>query len=187
MKSALWKRIDYLKTFCKGDFDKLLLTIKPRVGIYNVYGRTVFRKSKGCPHYHKLVNANKKHNGWVTACNSLEKEVLEHFPNDIFYDDMFNKDVRQILKLHNFNTLKQFMIRLCRNNLYLNKNVNKWKKDGCDKCCACAKQTESHLHLFGTCKKTESIMQYMTRILKKAGYMENGNTIGLFPFKNLQS
>ena len=72
--------------------------------MYNVYGRIVFRKGKGCAHFYKLLNATKRHNGWRTARNSMEKESLEHFPHDTFCDETFHGDIKKILKLNNFNT-----------------------------------------------------------------------------------
>ena len=37
MSKDLWKKVDYLKTFCKYDFVKLLLGIRPMIGISTNY------------------------------------------------------------------------------------------------------------------------------------------------------
>ena len=44
MKSALEGKVGDLKTYCKGDFGKLLLGIRPIIGIFKVYGRIAFKK-----------------------------------------------------------------------------------------------------------------------------------------------
>ena len=69
---AIWRNVDYLKMFCIDDFVKLLLGIKPRIGLYNVYGQIVFGKAKCCAYFLKLFNATNRHNDWGNACNSLD-------------------------------------------------------------------------------------------------------------------
>ena len=46
MMIAISKKVDFLKTFFKDNFTKLLLGIKPWLGIYNVYGHIVFKKGQ---------------------------------------------------------------------------------------------------------------------------------------------
>ena len=90
MKAAVEKRVEYLKTFCKNDFDKLLLGIRPIVSNFNVYGRIVFKQKKGCVHYYRLINASrKKHDGWNTPCNYLENEISNDCPNWLFSMERF--------------------------------------------------------------------------------------------------
>ena len=180
-KMAITKK-NYIKTYCRADFEKLLLTIEPQISIYNVYGSVIFKRFKGCTHYYERLNSSKKHHCWTTACNSLENETLEHLKDNNFCTETFNMDIKNILKLTNFNKIKQIMIRLYRNNLFLNMNAQKWKKSNDDKCWACREQRETRLHLFGLCKKTYNIVQYLTRLLKRAGYLEHGNTIEIFLF-----
>ena len=79
--------------------------------------------------------------------NTLRRITHILRPSSIFMD------IKKILKLVNFNKIKQLMIRLYRNNLFLNISSKKWKKSD-DKCWACSKQRESQLHLFGLCKKS---------------------------------
>ena len=85
---------------------------------------------------------SKKYDGWITAGNSLEKEAHEHTTYNLFCSELFEEKVKKMLKLKKFKTLKQFMVRLYRNNLYLNKNARRWEKDDNDKCWACTKCTE---------------------------------------------
>ena len=97
MKVAVGKKVEYLKTFCKTNFDKLLLWIRPIISNFNVYGRIVFKRKRGCAHYYRLINASrKKHDGWNTPCNSLENEISIDCPNWVFSKDMFYENVQQI-------------------------------------------------------------------------------------------
>ena len=84
----------------------------------------MFRK-KGCAYYYKLLNARKKLEGWSAASNSLEKLAIEYATPSVFCNESFKDEIRMMIKLKNFNRLKQFMIRLYRNNLYLNKNAHR--------------------------------------------------------------
>ena len=45
IKVVVGKKVEYLKTFCKTNFDKLLLGIRPIISNFNVYGRIVFNIS----------------------------------------------------------------------------------------------------------------------------------------------
>ena len=58
MVKAIGRKVNYLKTFCNDDFVKLLLGIKPRIGLYNVYGQIVFKKAKGFAYFYKLLNVS---------------------------------------------------------------------------------------------------------------------------------
>ena len=125
MVKAVWKKVDHLKTFSNDNFIKLLLGIKPRIGLYNVYGQIVFKKATGCAHFYKILNTTNRDDGWSIACNSFEKESLEYLPNKYFCNATFHEDIKDIIKLNYFNTLKQFMIRHFRNNLFLNNRSHK--------------------------------------------------------------
>ena len=138
-------------------------------------------------YYYKLLNAHKRHFGWITACNSLEKVAIEYATTDVFCGELFKDDIKKPLKPNIFNRLKQFMFRLYRNNLYLNKNAHKWKKDDNDKCWACSKDSESCFHLFGKCEKMTQIFQYLTRVLQNVGYLQNASNVGVFLCKNYRS
>ena len=68
----------------------------------------------------------------MEAGNSLENETLMHLKDDNFCTETFNMDIQNILKFMNFNDIKQFMIGLYRNNLFLHMNAHKWKKSNDD-------------------------------------------------------
>ena len=59
IKNALTRKMDYLKTYSRADFEKLLLTIRPQISIYNVYGRIIFKRYKGCTYYYKILKQAK--------------------------------------------------------------------------------------------------------------------------------
>ena len=96
--------------------------------MYNIYGRIVTKKLKGCSYYYEILNANSKKDGWVQANIKLEAELTE-FDNGLEYDsDEFMKIVMEIIKMPFLNRLKQFMLKLLCNNLYLGKRAVKIKK-----------------------------------------------------------
>ena len=79
------------------------------------------------------------------------------------------------------------MIRLYRNNLFLKNCLHKWKKDGNEKCWVSSTYTETRFHIFKTCEKTNTILQFLITVFKKSGYLENCNSIKLFLFGNYRS
>ena len=73
----------------------------------------------------------------------------------------FNENVKQILILNNINKLKEFVIRLYLNNLFLNNRAHHLNKDNNQKCWACNEDIESHAHLFGTCMCTTTLFDFL--------------------------
>ena len=66
--------------------------------------------------------------GWDSASRSMERDLTDFDPNYLFERDNFFANVKKIMNLNFFNRIKQFMIRLYRNNLYLgNKSKNMQK------------------------------------------------------------
>ena len=82
------------------------------------------------------------------------------------------------------NRQKQFMMKLLRNNLYLGKRACKVKNPVESLCFLCNDHRETRTLLFLGCDNVKKQVQFLTRVLKKAGFLQNGNIIGLFIFKN---
>ena len=149
-----------------------------------MYSRVIFKRRKGCAHYYRLINASrKKHDGWHTLCNSLENEVMVDCPNWSFSRERFYHNVKQILRLNNFNKIQEFFIRLFQNNLFLNNRAHQWNKDNNQNCWTCNGHIKSCMHLFVNCACTTFIFAFPTRILTKAGYLCNGTVVELFILK----
>ena len=82
--------------------------------------------------------------------------------------------------LEDFNFLKEFLIRLLQNNVYLNVRSCKWTDDKNNLCSNCGLWPETRMHLFFSCPKTNEIINLLEKILRKAGFLKYGNT--RFPY-----
>ena len=84
------------------------------------------KKAKGCSHFYKLLSAHNKNDGWEAPCNGMERDLEDFDPDYDFDREMFVEYTKKIMNLKYFNRIKQFMIRLFCNNLFLgNKSANK--------------------------------------------------------------
>ena len=86
------------------------------------------------------------------------------------------------MKLKYFNRIKQFMIRLYRNNLFLGHNFEKKDNNTQVKCHVCNSHKESRVELLLNCSTINKLLQLMIRTLKKAGCLANGCVIDMFLF-----
>ena len=93
----------------------------------------------------------------------------------------FFSNVAKIMEIKYFNRIKQFMIRLYRNNLFLGHTLGKTPPR--TKCYACDKHKESRVELLLNCSITNRLLQLMIRILRKGGCLKNGCKIYMFLFK----
>ena len=59
----------------------------------------------------------------------MERDLLDFDPSYDFDYETFYSNVKKIVKLSFFNRIKQFMIRLYRNNLFLGDKGKKVKKN----------------------------------------------------------
>ena len=117
-------------------------------GDYNTYGMIVTKKKKGCSYYYTLLNMNAKRDGWVNCGIKLEVDFTEEGIEWEYEEDEVLKIVIQVLKTPYLNRLKQFFIRLLRNNLFLGtksqKNINSDPK----RCFICGKHPKKRVPLF---------------------------------------
>ena len=56
-----------------------LTKIRRTIHLYNMYGRIVTKKSKGCSYYYDLLNINAKTDGWCNIKLKLEIKFSEAF------------------------------------------------------------------------------------------------------------
>ena len=107
------------------------------------------------------------------------------FKNGLGYDNMdFMRFVKEIIKMPYLNRLKQFLLRLLRNNLLLGKRAEKVKNPEESKCYICCEHKESRVLLFLGCKKVQEITQFLTRVFTKSGFLKEGSEMSLFFFTN---
>ena len=154
---------------------------------YNIYGRLVTKKKKGCSTYYALLNVNAKKDGWVRCGIKLEVDFTEENIDWGYDDDEVLKIVMQVLRTPYLNRLKQFFIRLLRNNLFLGKKSKKIANSDPNWCFICKKHPEKRVPLFYFCKKVQSLVQYLIKILKRAGRLGAGHSIEIFYLKIITS
>ena len=71
------------------------------------------------------------------------------------------------MSINYFNRIKQFMIRLYRNNLFLGDKSSNQIQDAIIKCNACNMHPESRIELLLNCSMTNKLLQFLIRILRK--------------------
>ena len=108
--------------------------IRRTIYLYNLYGRIIIKKPKVCSFYYELLNKNTKNDGWVLANSKIEAEFIEMDENRPYNSEYLPRIVSEIIKMLYLNRLKQFMLRLLRNNLYLGNKAQKIKNHETDLC-----------------------------------------------------
>ena len=105
--------------------------------------------------------------------------------NDLHYENNdYMRFVKEILKMPYLNRLKQFLLRLLRNNLFLGKRIGKNLSPEESKCYICGEHKESRVLLLLGCKKVQESTEFLKRVLKKAGLLKRGCEMSLFFLKN---
>ena len=137
--------------------------------MYKVYGRIITKKPKGCSHYYEILSAGSKKDEWDQANIKLEAELTE-FDDELEYDAAeFMKIVMEIIKMPFLKRLKQFMLKLLRNNLYLGKRASKIKNPEESLCFLCNDHRESRVLLFLGCETVKKQLQFLIRIALRWG------------------
>ena len=67
---------------------------------FNIYGRLITKRKKGCSYYYSLLNANAKKDGWVRCGLKLEDDFFEEGIDWEYDEYTVLKTVMQVLKLH---------------------------------------------------------------------------------------
>ena len=91
------------------------------VSNFNIYGRLITKRKKGCSYYYSLLNANGKKDGWVRCGQKLEDDFFDEGMDWECNEYTVLKTVMQVLKTPYLNRLTQFYLRLIRNNLFFGK------------------------------------------------------------------
>ena len=89
---------------------------------FNIYGKIVYKKF-GCSYFYNLLNfkANKTLL-WEKSILSLERDWGKNDVHITAENKRYEQIIKYVLSMRHFNYLKQFMIKLFRNNLYF-KNI----------------------------------------------------------------
>ena len=182
LKLAIDNYISEYKYRCGNDYSECIRNITPGIGVYNIYGRIVHKRAKGCSYFYELLSINEKKDGWASPCIKMENDIMANDPLYSFEPESFAENIKNIMKLKYFNRIKQFMIRLYHNNLYLGHNLDKNSGDTQIKCHLCKNHKESRVGLFLNCSVTNKLLQLIIRILKKSGCLASGCIIEMFLF-----
>ena len=116
----------------------------------------------------------------------MERDLVDFDPNYIFESEQFFLNVKIIMNLNFFNRIKLFMIRLFRNNLFLGDKASKKMKNITQNCNACGSHPETHVELMMNCSRTNNLLQFLIKIMKKAGGLQRGCKIDMLMLKNYQ-
>ena len=146
---------------------------------YNVYGRLVTKRKKGCSFFYSLLNAHAKADGWSKCCVKMEYEAESE---GLSWDcTMFHiiEIVKQVNKTPYLNRLKQFFLRLLRNNLFFGKS----KHNPSPTCVVCGKHSEKCIPALMICEVTVSLVKRLTYLLREADLLCHGDNIECFLYK----
>ena len=109
---------------------------------------------------------------------------MTDFENNLEYENHnFMKHVKEILKMPYLNRLKQFLLRLLRNNLLLGNRAKSVKNTNENNCYICNDHRETRTRLFLGCKTVQERTIFLIRVLKKAGFLKKGCELSFFFFK----
>ena len=87
--------------------DGCLRVIGAETGNFNVNGRIVHKKARGCSTFYKLLSYEDKKDGWDSASRSMERDLTDFDPNYVFEMDEFFSNVGKIMNLNFFNSIKK--------------------------------------------------------------------------------
>ena len=115
-------------------------------------------KKKGCAYYYSLLShKNNKTLLWENSRKSLEKDWEKVKLNTTIEINQYEKIIKSVLSMKHHNYLKQFMVKLFRNNLYF-KNVTSKFSDSGIICNSCKEHPENRPHFF-LCNKHLTIIE----------------------------
>ena len=58
-----------------------MVGIKPKIGNFNIYGSLVFKRTKGCSYFYKLLCVKDKSDSWKNSCKSMERDLTNFDQN----------------------------------------------------------------------------------------------------------
>ena len=110
--------------------------------------KNCFQIKKGCAYYYSLLShKNNKTLLWENSRKSLEKDWEKVNLNTTIKINQYEKIIKSVLSMKHHNYLKQFMVKLFRNNLYF-KNITSKFSDSGTICNSCKEHPENRPHFF---------------------------------------
>ena len=115
---------------------------------FNIYGRIVYKAKKGSAYYYSLLSyKNNKILLWEKSQISLERDWAKANLDITIEIKQYENIIKSVLRMKHHNYLKQFMVKLFRNNLYF-KNVTSKFSDSGTVCNSCKEHPENRPHFF---------------------------------------
>ena len=125
---------------------------------FNIYGRIVYKMESGCLDFYSLLNyKGNKTLLWEKSRLSLERDWGKNNVHITVELEQYEQILKSVLSICHFNYLKQFMIKLFRNNLYF-KNITSKFADSGIMCNSCKLVAEDRIHFF-RCRNHNDIIQ----------------------------
>ena len=91
--------------------------------------------------------------------------------------------VRQVYKTPYLNRLKQFFLRLIRNNLYIGKSTRGSNNSKSQDCIICGKHPEKHIPMLFSFDIVKQLTSQLINTLREASLLEKGSNIEICLFK----
>ena len=88
----------------------------------------------------------------------MERDLTDFDPNYVFEMDEFLSNVKKIINLNFFNRIKQFMIRLYRNSLFLGNKSKNMQKSAIVNCFSCGNHNENRVEIMLNCSRSNNIL-----------------------------
>jgi hypothetical protein len=139
----------------------------------------VTKRKKGCNFFYSLLNAHAKTDGWSKCCVKMEHEAESEGLNWDCEIIQIIEIVKQVNKTPYLNRLKQFFLRLLRNNLFFGKS----KHNLSPTCVICGKHPEKRIPALMICEVTVSLIKRLSHFLREAGLLCQGDNIECFLYK----
>ena len=137
------------------------------------------KRKKGCAFYYSLLNTHAKSDGWVRCSMKIESDA----ENEGLSWECDTQDIVDIVKQVNrtpyLNRLKQFFLRLLRNNLFFGKT----KYNTSPTCVICGQHSEKRIPALMICDVTVSLVNRLTGALREANLLRNDDIIECFLYK----
>jgi hypothetical protein len=150
---------------------------------FNIYGRIVYKTKKGCSYYYSLLNFKpNKTLLWEKSRMSLERDWEKQNIHLTIKIADFEEIIKTILNMKHHNYLKQFMIKLFRNNLYFKNVTSKFTDTGLQ-CHSCKTNEENRTHFF-LCKIHNEILQKLFKCFINLKILKRAPEISPFFFNN---
>ena len=136
----------------------------------------VTKMKKGCSHFYSLLNTHAKRDGWANCSIKLESEADNAGMNWEYDEFEILTIVKQVYRTPYLNRLKQFFLRLLRNNLYIGRKNQDTNNFDPHTCIICGKHPEERMPILFSCEVVRQLTNQLVSTLKEAGLLGKGSS-----------